>query len=354
MRRGITLVGFVVALVAAALVTPAGAQSGDGRDDVGAGLELLAYVPSGDDQTCLLSTPDDIAADPLTAPLAARVRGFLRCSADDGAVSLFVLGLDDIDAVNRLYDAYTPNGFSGGAPGCDTEGTWGDGQGRLKCYSTGSGSGVVWTLEADNLVFAAFRADDDVDALHEWWRHDAPPIDDPPAASKPLTDSQWRANGQVLAKSVPKTLRGSCRAPAMGADALGPLYRNLLHLRAVLTCDPGDGVTALRFISLESRRAMQAYADAYAPAADEEAPRVRSEGVFCEGTGTWSRRGGQGGGDRLCWFEASGLVAMLWTDNSQAVVVQAARSDGDAEALIGFYQGDAGPLANRALAKRVG
>ena len=45
---------------------------------------------------------------------------------------------------------------------------------------------------------------------------------------------------------------------------------------------------------------------------------------------------------------------MLWTDNSQAVVVEAARSDGDAEALIGFYQDDAGPLANRALAKRIG
>ena len=45
---------------------------------------------------------------------------------------------------------------------------------------------------------------------------------------------------------------------------------------------------------------------------------------------------------------------MLWTDISQAVVVQAARSDGDALALIGFYPGDAGPLANRALAKRIG
>ena len=263
MRRAVSLVGFVVALVAAALIAPAGAQSSDVRNGVQIGLELLTYVPSGDDQTCLLRTADDIANDPLIAPFASRLRGFLSCSADDGVVSLSVLGLDAGDAVNSLYDAYTPNGFTGGASGCDTEGTWGDGEGRLKCYSTGGGSVVVWTLDADNLVFAAFRADDDVDALYEWWRHDAPPIDDPPAATKPLTDAQWRANGLLLARSVPKALRGSCRLPAIGTDALGPLYRNLLQLRAVLICDPGGGVTALRFVSLESRRATQAYADAY-------------------------------------------------------------------------------------------
>ena len=219
MRRAVSLVGFVVALVAAALIAPAGAQSSDVRNDVQIGLELLTYVPSGDDQTCLLRTADDIANDPLIAPFASRVRGFLSCSADDGVVSLSVLGLDAGDAVNSLYDAYTPNGFAGGASGCDTEGTWGDGEGRLKCYSTGGGSVVVWTLDADNLVFAAFRADDDVDALYEWWRHDAPPIDDPPAATKPLTDAQWRANGLLLARSVPKALRGSCRLPAIGTDS---------------------------------------------------------------------------------------------------------------------------------------
>ena len=325
MRKAITLVGFVVALVAAAWSRP--------RPPSRATLATMSRSVWSCSRTCRRATTRRACSGrpttsrPIRSPrrcslafaVFSRVRQTMvpsRCSSQGSTATT---------RSNSLYDAYTPNGFSGGAPGCDTEGTWGDGEGRLKCYSTGSGSGVVWTLEADNLVFAAFRGDDDVEralrVVEARCAADRRSSGRDQAADRRAMACERAGPGQVGAEGAPRFV------PAPGHQFRGPRT-------SVSQCPAGPrGVDLrprrwrhrLRFVSLESRRAVQAYADAYAPAVDEEAPRVQSDGVDCEGAGTWSRRGGQGGGDRLCWFEASGLVAMLWTDNSQAVVVEAAR-----------------------------
>ncbi len=360
MRRRIALVGVALALVGGVLVSPAGAGGEDDGDESvssaneqvqrRAGLELLTLLPESYDAGCRIQTDDDVAADPLLLPLVSRVQAFLVCPTDVAAHTLYITKLDGEDAVNSLYDSYTPGGLDSDIPGCETDDTWGDGRGRYKCYVTvGGQSAVIWTLPEENTVFGVF-SNDPMSALEEWWASEAPPIDDPPEPDEIVSDDEWTDNSRLLRKSVPKGLRDTCAVPPIEAEALGGLYRNRLYLRTVLFCEAGGGVTTYYFADFQTRASAQAYLDAHEFQVDEEVPRVESESADCEGTGTWSRRStGRSAGDYLCYFADDGAVFIIWTDRRQGIAVVAAREDGDADKLLQFYADEAGPLPNPAL-----
>lgn len=359
MSRGIAGVAAIAFALSTGLIAPAvaqpapvldrGALSTDAeRAQRRAGLELLTYVPAAYDKRCLIQTDDDIATDPLIGRYAGVLQAFLICGTDDDAITLHMFKLADEDAVNSLYDAYTPNGLDPNAPGCETDGTWGEGRGRLKCYlGDGGGSVLIWTLPSGNAIFTAIRSDNDVAALNAWWESSSPPIDDPPAPDELVSDGQWRRNARILRKSVPEGFRGSCTVPAISADELGGLHRDRLALRTVLFCSPGNGIDTYYVAGFRSREASQAFLDNFDALVDEEAPRVQAGGVTCEGQGTWSRGASRAPtGERLCYFADDGGVFMVWTDRRQGIALAAGRSDGNAAKLIQFYKREAGPLPN--------
>lgn len=362
MRRGAALAGAVLVVLFGAFVGPAGAQQTEGGEDGPrstateraqrqAGLELLTYVPASYDDSCLIETDEDIAGDAFVAALGARLQAWIVCRTDDDAIVLHAFKLDGEDAVNTLYDAYSPGGLDPNTPGCESDGTWNNGEGRRKCYLTeGGGSAIIWTLPADGVVFSAFRSDDDVAALEEWWSDSSPPIADPPAPTELVSDADWEENARILRKSVPKAFRSTCTNPRISAEELGDLFRNRLTMRTALLCDPGSGVDDMGVIDFQFVESAQAYVEVFADLTDGETPQVQSGGVDCEGSGTWSRASSREvAGDYACNFDDDGSVSIVWTDDDQGIALFAQRDDGDAEKLIRFYNQKAGPVPNPAL-----
>jgi len=376
MRRGAALAGAVLVVLCGAFAGSAGAQPTHGGDDgprtvlddprTGedgtrstaaeraqrqAGLELLTYLPAAYDDECLIETDEDIAGDAFVAALGASLQAWLVCTTDDDAILLHAFKLDSESAVNTLYDAYSPGGLNPNTPGCETDDTWNDGEGRRKCYlREGGGSALIWTLPAEEVVFSAFRSDGDVAALEAWWSDSSPPIDDPPEPTALVSDADWEENARILRKSVPKGFRSTCTNPAISADELGGLFRDRLALRTVLFCDPGSGIDEMAVIDFQLIENAQAYVEAVANVVDEETPQVTSDGTDCEGSGTWSHASSRKtAGDYACFFGDDGAVTIVWSDDEQGIVLHAKRDDGDAEELIRFYSEEAGPAPNPAL-----
>ena len=355
MRPRVVLVGVFLALATLLPSAPAGASNGardTSDEDVRreAGLDVLALIPGAYDHDCLFRTSFDIQTDPLLGRRSGLVLAFLRCSTNDDEIFLDAITLADDDAVNDLYDAYSPGGLDTNTPGCESDDTWD--KGRYKCFATeGGGSAVIWTLDSEYVVFGAFSTNGDIAALEEWWENDAPPLNDPPPPGKPVSDTDWRKNAAVLVKSVPKDLRATCDASPLSERGLEDLYRNILFLRTVVSCDPGQGIDTYYLVDFQSRATAAGYIDAFAPLVDRagQPSVVESDGGSCPGSGTWSRRSSaKTAGRFICYFTEDGRVVIAWNDKRQGIVLVAVRGDGDAEQLLDFYN-SAGPIPNPTL-----
>jgi hypothetical protein len=360
MRARGGLVALFVAVASVASMTPAGAGKTDDEVPVSdaaeraqreAGLEILALIPGAYDSACLLQTEGDIATDPLLAPFADRLLAFVACPTNDDEITLHGFKFPDAASMSALYDAYTPGGLNPETPGCETDGTWGDGRGRYKCFATTTGgSAVIWTVDAQDVVFTAFSPNGDISALESWWETDAPPIDDPPEPAELVGDDEWVENSTTLRASIPKSFRKSCRVPQLAYESLGEATRNRLYLRTALFCEPGGGVDSYLALDFQTRTSAKGYVEAFEFEVDEAEPSVESESADCEASGTWSRAAGQKpAGDYVCYFTDSGGVFIIWSDRRQGIALVAGRTDGDAEKLLEFYADAAGPLPNPAL-----
>jgi hypothetical protein len=361
MCKGLVSIIALLALAGGALASPAAAQpTGDEpistaaeRANRTAGNQLLSLIPSSYEARCRIHTDEDVATDPLLGAFADRIEAFVYCLTPDNTTNVHAIRFDDVDAVDALYEAYTPGGLAGQAPECATDGTWNEGQGRHKCFIGGTVAQYAWTFPAENTVFLASRGDGDMAALTAFWESDeAPPVGD--AEVQPIvTDAQWRSNGRLLRKSVPKDIRGSCELAGVSTDGLGGLHRDRLHMRAALGCSPGNGL-GVQYASFDRPDSAQAFIDFVALGADEDTPRAEAGGVECEGTGTWSRRS-RTVGDYACLYDVAGpgSIGMSWVDRTQSVAVVVNHVDGDLDATIQFFE-DGGPLANKALARRAG
>ena len=85
-----------------------------------------------------------------------------------------------------------------------------------------------------------------------------------------MSDTDWQKNASVLTRSVPKDLRATCDAKPLSERSLGDLYRNILFLRTVVSCDPGQGVDTYFLVDFQSRTTAEGFIDVFAPLVDEE------------------------------------------------------------------------------------
>ena len=318
------------------------------RAERAAGLELLAVVPGEYDQRCLIQTDSDLTVDPGLVPFEPRIDAALRCQTDDG-VTLYAFKVADAATVDEMFDAAAAAEPDPNVAACTSDGTWGDGRGRLKCYRVGTAATMLWTAPDVEMLFAAYRVDGDLARLSEWWESSSPPISEPPPPDEVVSDRAWRDNAKTLLRSVPKRLRRSCDVPSISEAELGPLFRDRLVLRTVLHCDPRSD-TRLTVLDFRYTENAPAYVNAHLPVS--QPVEVTFRGVRCPGNGSlsfrFSKNDDVGQSDMIlfdpyaCFVDGAGHGTIVWSDDQEGIALRAVRTDRDLDALLRFFV-NAGP-----------
>ncbi len=347
----------VAALVVGALAPAAGAASEKiERTQI---VRLLASIPKSYRAGCQIwSTP---ATEPAIGPQKSHVIAELRCFPGGGADVAFYTQFDDAAAMNAAFDGYNPQ--PGDGEQCPGSGTWdqdGVDAGRWSCYLADTNGDkdatVVWTHDDSNVLASAYRYDEDLAALDDWWSSDeAGPLAEPDRAGLPKVQSttQWLANGKALERVVPSSHHDSCRPIPLTSDGLGEsLYPVRMWLAGAVECSAGEKpVSYYRFVpGAAGTAAMNVFFTRQADGYVDEADARDQLGTFsCEGRGTWSRRNREVG-EYGCWHstdEHGEYAEMEWTDTTQNVLGYASIAGADATPLLKFWKNDAGPLAAR-------
>jgi hypothetical protein len=261
--------------------------------------------------------------------------------------------------MDAAFTGYNPT--PGEGEHCPGSGTWTQGDsdaGRWACYlapndGVASSATVVWTHDDTTTLASAYRGDDDLAALDEWWSSDeAGPLARPDARGIPklLTTTQWLTNSKTLRQVAPASIRRSCRPLVVTEESLGVvLYAQRVWLRGGLRCEV-DGIDHMFYVKFApggpGTSPMDATFASLATDVDASEGRERVGTLQCEEEGTWSRAK-RDVGEYACWYgtdQAGDFAAMAWTDRTQDVLAYATAS-GPAAPLLEFWKGDSGPLA---------
>lgn len=361
-RRMLAVVGtLAVVSVGSAGVAAAPAGASTEKIQRAQALALLAFVPESSRATCNIS---DVTADtPVVGPFADKVLVQLACGSASDEESVFYTQFDGSEAMNAAFDAY--NVGVAESDGCPGHGTWdqdGEDAGRWTCYLGKVNAGVtdpatvVWTQDANDILVAAYRHDDDLAALDEWWSSDdAGPLAEADHSNLPktLTTTQWLANAKTLKAVAPRSFRSTCKPIALTPDAMGAtFYAWRAVATAGLRCHP-DGVVAVEYLQLApvapGASATAGIFGDFASEVDDSDARFHDSDFACEGEGTWSRKQ-RDVGRYACFFgtgDHGDYTGIAWTDEEQGILAYATVDGSNAESLLGFWEDDSGPLVAR-------
>jgi hypothetical protein len=360
-RRVLTVVAATVSAAAVGIgamgMAPAGAAT-EKRERAQV-ADLLASIPQSYRSGCEIAAPT--AETPAIGPQVAHVLAQVRCHPESGAAVVFVTRFDDAASMDAAYTGYNPT--PGEGEDCPGSGTWTQGDedaGKWACYLSPNNDGVansatvVWTHDATNTLSAAYRRDDDLAALDEWWSSDdAGPLAEPDAVGIPklLTATQWFSNSKALKQIVPASIRPSCKPMALTQESIGgTFYSRRVWLTAGVRCS-ADGLDNVFYVKFTRGGSGASPTDAMfadlSASVDESASREQVGTLECEGQGTWSRKK-RDVGEYACFYatdDSGEFTAMAWTDRTQDVLAYATVTGADAKTLLDFWENDSGPLA---------
>jgi hypothetical protein len=316
-------------------------------------LRVLRYVPESYRGTCQALAPTDHFSG--VAAQAGAIRGSVECFPEPGLAVTFTQ-FSSAAAMDAAYDSYLiSDNFGEFAAGvdCGGDGTYdvgGETVGRWACYTqdpttTGGVSGVQtnWTDTRTSILATAVRRDADAAALAEWWNgSDAGPLSRPTDAGipAPLSAAEQRRVGRRLLRVVPEDLRESC-APGdvnhlddIGAEVFG----SRVFIRAMLRCEPTDGADAAFYFAFADGWVARQYTEKVENTVD-----LSGGASDCPASGTYRAGKKRDAGAYVCWFHPDG-AAIVWSNDSLAVVGDAIDYDGDADSLLEWWRQSGGPI----------
>jgi len=351
----------LVGVLGAALLATAPASASEQSERTQA-ADLLASIPQSYRATCEIFPPS--AETSAIGPQLAHVVAQVRCRPGDDVAWAFYTRFDGPEPMRAAFRAYNGDADAAGDESCPGSGTWtqdDEDAGGWTCYvadnpGTPASATMVWTHDASNTLVTAYRSDDDLAALDEWWSSaEAGPLAerDTRGIPKALTSAQWRANSKALTRIVPVSLRRSCTPMALTAESLGATFSaQRVWLQGGVRCRARD-LDSVFYVRFSPGGSGTSPADAtfaaLASSVDESTSRERVGTLECEGQGTWSRAKREVG-QYACWYAADDqgeFTAMAWTDRTQDVLAYATTSGADAQTLLRFWEDDSGPLARK-------
>jgi len=290
---------------------------------------LLNDVPTAFRGTCKRAT-SDLATGGTEADV--------RCHATGGADAVVYLRFRSRPELDKAYDrALNTRGISRDTPEDCSQRSEAEGDyagednyaGRVFCYRDSGHSFITWTSNEQRMLSRAERPDRNDTDLYTWWAQQVGREESP---AHPATGTAMTAEQQALLNHVPTDIRATCRA---GEDVNAPGFV------AAVTCGPSGGTDAIEYLQFRDAGTMNQSYDS-----------VQNANGVATNTGTQETCpheegysvGGVHKGRDVCFVAEGNRARLDWTYDELSILTKAQRDDGNAKALIDWWNGDTGPI----------